>query len=1212
MPVDEPLSELLLRWEELKDEGKPASPEELCRDCPQLLSELKRRIRALEAMNPVLDTTLHLVPEGHKTDRPETSPSPVRPPNYLEAYRTPIVAGYEILGELGRGGMGVVYKARHLRLNRVVALKMVLAGAHAGTEQRTRFRIEAEAVARLQHPNIVQIYEVGEQEGTPYIALEFIDGPPLDDVLTGRPEPPRAGAALVETLARAMHFAHQRGIVHRDLKPGNVLLTSAALSTQHLTLSTPKITDFGLAKRLDDSTRQTRTGIVMGTPSYMAPEQAAGRSRDIGPATDVYALGAILYELMTGQPPFDAASGIDCINKVLSEDPRPPSALRAGLPRDLQTICLKALEKEPGKRYATAGDLADDLRRYLDNEPIHARPVRPIERAIKWARRRPTAAALLLVSVLATLALLVGGWGAFLAVYQANEATQKEAHKSNEAVIGLHVVNGGRFLSNGDLFESLVWFARALQLDNHDERHPTHRTRLAAVLQQCPRLRQMWFHDRGVNDVAFNKLGTRVITAGDDYTARIWDTATGDQVGAPLPHERPVLQVIFSPDGTRAATASEDKTARVWDAATGKPVTPPLPHKGTVFDVQFRPDGSQVVTASADGTAQIWDAKTGKPVGPPLEHAGPVVAASFDKDGNHVLTASEDRTARVWDAATGLAVGMPLRHEGPLTDARFSPDGLRVATASDDRTARIWDAATGKALTQSLTHHGAVASAAFSPDGKQVVTAGADLLARVWDTETGMAMAPSLKHTSALKGATFSPDGKQVVTCSADHTARVWDVATGRPLTPPLAHNGAVQAAVFSPDGRSVATASDDSSARRYDVAPRGPFLPPFKHDGPILWASFSPDGKRVVTASADKTARVWDATTALPVTSPLQHQGTVVQATFDKAGRRVLTASSDGTAQVWDAATGNALLPSPLKHKGALTTAEFNPDGTRIITASTDCTARIWNAATGGEVCPPLHHQGAILDAEFSPDGSRVVTGSADDTAQVWDAATGKPVLPAPLRHNREVLQVAFSPDGKRVVTAGTDNLAQIWDSSTGARIGARLQHAGPVRDATFGPDGQHVITASDDSTGRVWDLQERKLQPPLRHRGPILRCRFSPDGQWVVTASDDNTGRVWVAETGAPLTPRLEHAGWGRITYATFGPDPHRVLTASADGTAQLWDLGPDDRPAADLERLAHLLAGCRIDADRTSMVPLDAARMRELWTELRAKYPGEFGAR
>jgi tetratricopeptide (TPR) repeat protein/tRNA A-37 threonylcarbamoyl transferase component Bud32 len=330
------------------------------------------------------------------------------------------VGNYELLGVIAHGGMGVVYKARHTRLDRYAAIKMVLAGAHATPQQLARFQAEAQAVARLQHPNIVQLYEVGEQDDLPYIALEYVDGGSLAQKVGAMPQPPRAAAEQVERLARAMHFAHEHGVVHRDLKPANILLTSDGV---------PKVTDFGLAKRLEADSGQTRTGTLMGTPSFMAPEQARGDNKSVGPCSDIYALGAILYDLLTGRPPFAAGSAMETVVAVLKTEPVAPTRLQAGVPRDLETICLKCLQKEPHQRYATAAELADDLRRFLSGEPIRARPVGVAERLWRWARRNPGIATLIAAVLLLLTTVAAGSTAAAVRI----RAEQRLAEENSAA-----------------------------------------------------------------------------------------------------------------------------------------------------------------------------------------------------------------------------------------------------------------------------------------------------------------------------------------------------------------------------------------------------------------------------------------------------------------------------------------------------------------------------------------------------------------------------------------------------------------------------------------------------------------------------------------------------------------------------------------------------------------------------------------------------------
>jgi serine/threonine protein kinase/tetratricopeptide (TPR) repeat protein len=397
-----PVSVLLLRWQEQREQGITLSAEQLCQDCPEYREEVERRLRRLIALQGFLA----------REEPNREAPSPKK-----SSSRSPVVPGYEIQRELGHGGMGIVYQARQIKLNRIVALKMILAGGRARDQDLARFRIEGEAVARLQHPNIVQVFEVGEAEGCPFFSLEFCPGGCLADHIKGKPFPAARAAQLVATLARAMQAAHQQHVVHRDLKPANVLLSADGQ---------PKITDFGLAKKLDE-VGQKQTGHIMGSPPYMAPEQAAGRLKEIGPVTDVYGLSAILYELLTGRPPFQAESAWDTIDLVLNQEPVPPSRLQPKAPRDLETICLKGLEKDPPRRYPSAGELADDLDRFLKGEPIRARPPSVVEQVLKWARRRPTQAALAGTFVLAMLASLAS------AVLYLQNTKQQAEHKQREA-----------------------------------------------------------------------------------------------------------------------------------------------------------------------------------------------------------------------------------------------------------------------------------------------------------------------------------------------------------------------------------------------------------------------------------------------------------------------------------------------------------------------------------------------------------------------------------------------------------------------------------------------------------------------------------------------------------------------------------------------------------------------------------------------------------
>lgn len=1115
--------------------------------------------------------------------------------------KRPSVIGYEILGELGRGGMGVVYKARQEGLNRVVALKMVLAAEHASVEGLARFRIEAEAVARLQHPNIVQIHEVGAQDGRPFFSLEFVDGGSLEDKLKGGPQAPRQAALLIEQLARAMQYAHEHNIIHRDLKPANVLLTAEG---------TPKVTDFGLAKRMDTQ-GQTQSGDIMGTPSYMAPEQAAS-APDIGPPADIYALGAILYDQLVGRPPFQAATAMDTILQVLKEEPVPPRRLQSKVPRDLETICLKCLEKKPHKRYASAAALADDIHRYLEGEPIQARPAGTGERLIKWVRRRPTLAALIAACILIAVTLVGGGiWSnrALAAAARAEAARATEAedakHQAEKALaesrsrmVRIQVQSGMAWADNGYLFYALPWLAEALRLEKQDpDQEISGRMRLGTLLRGCPATIQLWLHDGPVTDLAFSPDGKQIATSAQRM-ARIWDVNSGAQVGSPLTHNDVVKRVAFSPNGKYVITASEDKTARIWDAASKKLHV--LPHQGPVVQACFSPDSRHALTASGH-VAQVWDVATGERAGMPLEHAAAVTAVAFSRDGLRVLTCSNDKTAQIWNALTGKAVDAPLRHPGEVFGAAYSPDDLHVATASTDG-ARLWDIKTGQQIHRLVDKVAPVGLVAFSPDGRRLLTTSRNE-ARVWDTETGKQLPFTVKQRSTIHDAVFSADGRQLATGGDDNIAQVADAGTGALLLPPLPHSGDVRRVALSPDGRFVATACDDGLVRLRTTQVPPPSLV-LRHEAEVKHVTFRNGGKHILTADKGNSIHVWDAERGQPLTSWKSEQPLGFVA-FSPDGQWTAAVDTEGGARVRETSSGKAVSP-PLLHRGKVNHLDFSPDGARLVTASADHTACVWDSRTGASLTPALQHDGRVNRATFSPDGRLVVTASADKAARVWDAASGKLLLPL-LGHQGEVYWASWSPDGKRIVTASEDSTALVWDARTGQPLTPPLLHPSRTFEAFFSSDGGRVITASDDNVARIWDVVSGKLAAPaMHHEGRINHAHFSPDNRWALTASDEAVARVWDSAKGLPLTPYLRHEG--PVADAAFSPDGRRVATASVDGTVRVWQLVPDQRPLDDLLSMSRLYCEAEIDATGGANA-MSAQEVLRSWLELRKKYPKEF---
>ena len=707
--------------------------------------------------------------------------------------------GYDLLESLGEGGMGVVWKARQTKLNRLVALKMVLGEQRAGSKELIRFLAEAEAVAAVKHPHVVQVYEYGDANGRPFLAMEYLPGGSLADRLkrTGRLDP-NAAAKLVETLAGAVQAAHEMGIVHRDLKPGNVLYD------EH---GEPKVTDFGLAKQAGAGDL-TATQAVMGTPAYMAPEQARGDTKFVGPQGDVYSLGVILYEYLTGTRPFEATDQLALLRKVAEDEPERPRKRIAGIAPG-RGADLPQVPGEGSCRPLSDGEGARGRPgRFAAGEPVSVRSAGVVERAAKWARRKPTLAA---AYTLGLLAVLLGGLGG-AAVWQwrAAERAQGEAEKQRDRA------NVAR--SEAETARGREATARA---EAERQREKFERFDYGRTIQVA---HQEW---RDGNITAARTLldGTRADLRGWEwrYVHRLCHSDLLTLEG----HTGGVQRVSFSPDGSRVLTASLDKTAKVWDARSGALVCTLGGHTSGVNAASFSPDGLKVLTASLDKTAKVWDAKSGANIISLTGHTSALVGASFSPDGLRVLTVSYDKTARIWDAKSGAVLLKLEGHSSRVTRASFSPDGSRVLTAIDDNTAKVWDVKSGAVVFTFNGHTGHVSSASFSPDGSQVVTASDDNTAKIWDARSGSLVFTLKGHTEKVNSASFSPDGSRVLTSGYNNTVKVWDAKSGTEVLTLKGHADAVTETWFSPDGSRIITGSFDNTIKVWDATPiNRKFLP--------------------------------------------------------------------------------------------------------------------------------------------------------------------------------------------------------------------------------------------------------------------------------------------------------------------------------------------------------------------------------------------------
>jgi WD40 repeat protein/tetratricopeptide (TPR) repeat protein len=889
---------------------------------------------------------------------------------------------YELLAEIARGGMGIVFRARQVPLNRMVALKLLGAGGVASDTFRERFRTEAEAAAALDHPNIVPIYEVGEVGGQAYLSMRLVEGGTLTERLSraGGALPGADAARLVATLARAVHYAHQRGVLHRDLKPGNVLLDAQGQ---------PLLTDFGVAKLVEKESTMTQTQAWLGTPSYMSPEQARGETRAVTTASDVYGLGAILYELITGQPPFAGGTTFETVRRVLEQEPRRPSALNPSADRDLEVICTKCLDKDPARRYGSAEALAEDLERWLRREPIRARAVGAMERVGLWVRRHPRRAFLLATTALSLLAAAVVPTLLNLRLKEANGRASVQAEETRRHLVRFHVARGVDLMNQGDLGGSLPWFVRALELDRGSrEREEPHRLRIAAAFNQSPRL------------------------------LHILEPAT-NTTGA-----------VFGPGGEQVLVFSEaGEWAQVWEVEGGHPVSPVVRHKGFMSVATFDPSGERVLTAGHDGAALLWHARTGQPLAPPMRHEGGVTSAVFAPDGRRIVTGSFRQGISVWDTADGRRVAnLPL--DQSVLDVACSGDGRRVVAALP-RAILLWPTEGGAAPVRIETGFGLQLRNVEFATGAPRVLANDGFSLRVWDAETRLPLTPVLGHPNFwMFGARFDPAGTRVVSYGRDGQARIWGVGNQPSTAPALRHEHAVRMAEYSPDGLRLVTASEDHAARVWE-AETGTLICSLRHGGRVMAARFSEDGRRVASVDA-RSVRLWDlANTALE--GPMVRLNRAHGVGFSSDARQVLVADAERNVRAWEIATGREMPISSLDRRTGVPTLAYtrlpdripHPDGRRELTFGDGAVIR--ETATGRALAQPLRHREEIATGTFSPDGRYVATASVDRTARVWEVETGEPITPA-LRNPATVYQAIFGPSNRTLgIIAGT-GMVEVW----------------------------------------------------------------------------------------------------------------------------------------------------------------------------------------
>lgn len=1040
---------------------------------------------------------------GHETARPVSL--------------TGAFGDYELIEEIARGGMGVVYKARQKSLNRLVALKLVLGGPLASTAAQQRFLAEARAAAGLQHPNIIAIHEVGEHEGQPFFSMDHVEGRSLAELVRDGPLPPQRAAGYVKTIAEAVHYAHLKGILHRDLKPSNVLIDQS---------DQPRVTDFGLAKQLTGDADLTVSGQVLGSPNFMAPEQAQGRHREVGPGSDVYTLGALLYHLLTGRPPFQAATLTEVLRQVATTEPAPPRLLNAGIPRDLETICLKCLEKDGGRRYLTGQGLADELGRFLRGEPILARPVGMAAKSVKWCMRNPLLAGAV---GLAAVSLLAGLGGVSWQWHRAEShriRAEAEALLARRNAYAADMKEVQRALEDSDLGR-----AREL-LDRHRPRAKAENGNQKVEIDlRGWEWRYLWSrcqsddsftlcrYSNAVSALAFSADGKWLAVQLQGGPVHLWD-AVAKQPRTELPFhssDSGYKALAFSPLANLVAWASQDNggsPAVTFRDLEGRREPPPCVHPTAIRSIAFSPDAQSLATMDEFGTVRIWDLGSqrgatnflpakgeprNEPISAPLrphsatrgwaQHYGKVL---FSPDGRWLATGEIQGRIRLLDRRIGQE-REPLRVRSPgdgITALAFSPDSRLLAAGCgvEDSDVHLWDLDSGTEV-QLTGHSGWIASLAFSPDGRTLASASADQTLCLWDVTRKTKRGRFQGNAEEIWALAWSPDGKDLVTGAKDGSVRFWE--------------------------------PEREPEQPYQVLP----------ERIQIWTpAFLPDSKTLLTLTRPEGLVVrWDATTlqAVERLSALGSNHQTMDLSID--GRWLALSDAVGNVRVCNLperrVVTNFFLPAC-----SIAAVVFSPRGNLLICGAVardgSVTGKIWSVPGWREISLEGIDLKIADKALVSPDERILAVGYRDGTAAWWNLTTRERRAQFDC-HYAGGVQVAFSPEGRWFATGGFDGLLTLWDTATRQARHFGRAYRNELQDVAFSPDGQRLVTSGTSPRGvvKLWDIETgRDLATLPGEFGWFLRVGFSPDGNTVFAASSEGTALLWHAPSFEKIA-RLEN---------------------------------------------------------------------------------------